>query len=92
MNTSDDPLRDAAVERAADLERERDAVASSEAARRAKQVARDAERRAAIQALDSSAGNESSQFARVAASDYTHNNTRAMVGPDGQPFLAKVAA
>jgi SH3 domain-containing YSC84-like protein 1 len=87
MNTSDDPLRDAAVERAADLERERDAVASSEAARRAKQVARDAERRAAIQALDSSAGNESSQFARVAASDYTHNNTRAMVGPDGQPFL-----
>ena len=83
----DDPLRAAAEQRAADIEAERVAAARSANAHRQRQQERDDARKAAISDLDSSAGNESAQFAKVAASDYNHNSTRAMIGPDGQPFL-----
>ena len=83
----DDPLRAAAEQRAADIEAERVAAVKSANAHRQRQQERDDARKAAIAALDSSAGNDSAQFARVAASDYNHNNARATIGPDGQPFL-----
>lgn len=84
---ANESFRSDASQRAAQLEAEKAAAAAVERRRREKQAQRDAERKAAVEALSNSQGADTAQFARVAASDYTHNSARAMVGPDGQPFL-----
>lgn len=87
MSSSTNNFQNDAAARAADMEAQRQAAAAVERARREKMAARDTERRANMDALSQSQGGDTAHFARVAASDYTHNSTRAIVGPDGQPFL-----
>ena len=87
MRSTQNDLRDDATARAADIEAQRKAAAAVERARREKQSQKEQDKREAIEALSRSQGDGTAHFARVAASDYTHNSTRSMVGPDGTPFL-----
>jgi lipid-binding SYLF domain-containing protein len=87
MSSQKDYLREEAAQRAADIEAQRNAAAAVERARRERQSKKDLERKEALDALSSSQGAGSAHFARVAASDYTHNSARTMVAADGTPFL-----
>ena len=83
MSSQKDYLREEAAQRAADIEAQRNAAAAVERARRERQSKKDLERKEALDALSSSQGAGSAHFARVAASDYTHNSARTMVAADG---------
>ena len=87
MKSDADPLRQEAENRAAGLQKERDAAAAVERARREKTLQRDKDRAATAAAHGASSGEANAQFARVAASDYNHNNHRSGIDSSGQPFL-----